>query len=695
MSHHAVRSPSSFPLPRLLPVAAAVAVLCCHAGGAWAQASSSPPAADPNGPKRLDAVVVKGQSMPGAASPYSATTLDAEQIRDAAVSQPEELLRRVPGVEVRGYHLGGVVNVITIRGFNGGAHGGDLGMAIDGIPLNEAMSHADGYADLNVVVPLEIESFRVYRGPVSALYGNFNRGGVIAVESRRGGEYALGDVSAGSFSTVDAQAALGRKLGPGQFNGALQLNRTGDYRPDSHFGRGTLAGRYTLDLTPRAQLSLSGRAHRGDWASASYLTKAQFDAGDPYGKDPRVNNDGGSKRFGTGRVDFNYRLSDSVKLLTFAYATDQDYSRFYTRPVSATTWSQREETYHRKVSGLGFSLNGRQRLGPAQTAWVAGAESYRESTDYLFFEGTLARARTAPAAYDRRYDFDSQSVFGEAEATFAPWLRPTFGVRWDRFSGGCSRSGAETGSDPCATLDATSRTTPKIGVRSTVARGLDLRASYAEGFALPPGAIKYAAGAAGLQPTVFRQREVGAAWTSRWAQADVAAYVLDSSNEVRTVSPGVYENFGATRRKGFEASLNLTPGGDASVGLVYSRTATRVIDNANAALVGNQVTGVPSYAATLSAAWRPERGFGAIAELRRLGDSAVDAANTVFYGAFTTLDLGAQYVGRTGGARWRAYARLDNATDRVYATNAFSTVGGVTLAPAPPRSLKVGVQVDL
>ena len=51
-------------------------------------------------------------------------------------------MRQVPGVELRSYGLGGVVNVITIRGFNGGAHGGDLGMVVDGIPLNEAMSHS-------------------------------------------------------------------------------------------------------------------------------------------------------------------------------------------------------------------------------------------------------------------------------------------------------------------------------------------------------------------------------------------------------------------------------------------------------------------------------------------------------------------------------------------------------------------------
>lgn len=42
------------------------------------------------------------------------------------------------------------------------------------------MSHADGYFDLNVVVPLELEEIAVHQGPVSVLQGNFNRAGLVS-----------------------------------------------------------------------------------------------------------------------------------------------------------------------------------------------------------------------------------------------------------------------------------------------------------------------------------------------------------------------------------------------------------------------------------------------------------------------------------------------------------------------------------
>ncbi len=648
------------------------------------------PAAAEAAPPQIE---IKGQGLRSAAQAYSSTTLEAAQIRDAAVNQPEQLLRQVPGVEVRNYNLGGVVNVITVRGFNGGAHGGDLGMVVDGIPLNEAMSHSDGYADLNVIVPLEIERFQVYRGPVSALYGNFNRGGLIAVETRRHGRYLEADASLGSFATADLQGAVGAKLGAGDFNGAAQIYRSGDFRPDSKFTRGTLSGRWTLPVTAAGSLSLSARAHRSEWDSASYLLKSQFDAGDRYGKDPRVNNDGGSKNFYTGRVDYNVALAPQLKLLTFGYATQQDYTRFFTRPLNVTSWSQREETYDRRVAGAGGSLNGQSRVAGLPLSWVAGVEAYRERTDYLFFEGTQARARTSPAVYDRRYAFNSLSAFTEL-ALNVPWLRPTLGLRHDRFTGDCTRQGTETGGDACARLNTASRTTPKLGVVSTVAPGLDLRASRAEGFALPPGVVKYAAGGAALKPTVFTQTELGASYKAQQFRADLTGYRIDSSNEVRTVWPGVFENFGRTRRSGTEAALTLTPMESVELGLVATRMQARVVENANPALVGKQVTGVPRQTTGVTLAWRPAEGLGASAEWRRADDSAVDAPNTLFYGGYSTVDLGLQYTGRLGPSRWRAYARVQNAADRAYASNAFLIGGQQLVAPAAPRAVQVGVQAD-
>jgi iron complex outermembrane recepter protein len=262
------RSPASS--RRLAAVIAACGSLCLPDTAQTAPSSAAaPPSTEPfqvasTEPQKLESVVVKGQALRGAHAPFSSTAFDTDQIRDQQVSQPQEMFRWVPGMNVRNYGLGGVADVVTLRGFGGGAHGGDIGYVIDGIPLNEAMSHADGYADLNVVIPLEIDSLTVLRGPISPLYGNFNRAGVIVIDTRKTGAYRQGDFSLGSNTTGDAQVALGARLAPGQqLNIAAQAVTTEGFRPQSDAWRANLAGRWTMDVSGALQLALSGRLHNG------------------------------------------------------------------------------------------------------------------------------------------------------------------------------------------------------------------------------------------------------------------------------------------------------------------------------------------------------------------------------------------------------------------------------------------------
>jgi outer membrane receptor for ferrienterochelin and colicin len=146
-------------------------------------------------PVKFEPLVIKGQTLTVSKNqPFSVHVFDKDFIAQRQVSNLEQLFRETAGMEVRSLGYGSVASSINLRGFSGGGHGGDIGFVVDGIPLNEASSHADGYADLGVIVPLEINAMRIFKGPVSALYGNFNRAGVVALETRRSGRYAEMDV---------------------------------------------------------------------------------------------------------------------------------------------------------------------------------------------------------------------------------------------------------------------------------------------------------------------------------------------------------------------------------------------------------------------------------------------------------------------------------------------------------------------
>lgn len=643
----------------------------------------------------LRPITVKGAAIDREQSAYTSTTIDTAGIREERITQLPELFRQVPGMNVLDYGLPGVANAIVIRGFGGGGHGGDLGAVIDGIPLNEAMSHADGYVDFNVVVPLEIDRVTVYKGPVSALYGNFNRGGLIQLDTRKDGRYAQADLSLGSFDTVDAQAALGTPIGASQqLNLAAQAFHSDGFRPQSRSDRGTFSGRWRLDVSPDWQLAVSTRLHRADSAAASYLPQARFDR-DPYGIDPNVQNDGAEKRFASLRVDADYALAASMKLLTFAYTTQQDFTRWFTRPVSSSEWRQREESYDRSVYGAGVNLNGRQQRGGRALNWVAGLETFRERTDYLYYDGLDHRQRTLPAISDRRIDLDSVSAFGELELRVHRRLVPTLGLRADRFSGRCTALGAETGSSPCDRLNPLDHLSPKLGLRLLPHDGLAIRASWSEGFALPGGFIKYAASADSLDPNVFRQTEVGLRFEpASGFSLDLAAYRLSSTHEVRTLPSGDYENYGATLRRGLELSAQWQLIETLALSAVYARTDSEVEQNANEVLIGNRVAGVSRDTATLNARWTPAPDWRVDATWRFVGGYAIDAANSAEAASYATLDLGASRQLRTARAEYRLFLEIENLGDRVYAASAARIGGQTVYAPAAPRSFRVGVQFD-
>lgn len=665
--------------------------IVCGLGALASGASAPAQSADADA---IDEIVVKGQLMRAEDSAFTATVLRADAIREQGLADVDELFRCVPGMVVRDLQLGSVASNIVIRGFGSGGHGGDLGAVIDGIPLNEAMSHADGYVDLNAVIPLEIESFTVFKGPVSALYGNYNRGGLVNIQTRKSGTYAQTDVSAGSYDTIDLQGAYGAQLGERQqVNFAGQVFSTDSYRPQSATRRGTFSGRWAADVTPALQVALSSRYLQSESDSASYLTLEQF-RDDPRGIDSRTQNDGAEKEFLTVRGDVNYQIADDLKLLTFGYTTQQDFTRWFSRPVGPTTWQQREEAYDRSVYGAGTSLNGVGSLAATSLSYVAGVETFRESTQYQFNDGLDRRRRVRPTQSDRETELTSVSAFTEVRAEVHPLAQLSIGLRADRFSGGCELRGPETGTDPCGRLDEVSHVSPKLGLHSQVTDWLQLRASWAEGFALANGFVKYAVGGQPLDENVFRQTEIGVRVTAADAfEFDVAAYRLTSTGEVRTVSPGVYENYGATLRRGIEASARWRPVERFELSAVYGVTDTEVQRNIEARLLGLTVPGVPEYSSSLEARFRPHADWSVDAFWRYVGEYEVDALNTLQAESYELLDIGVSYT-RSGERGYRLYARVDNVTDERYSTSV-SVIGGQLLfAPGVPRSLRAGVQFN-
>ncbi len=645
-------------------------------------------------PLKLGEIEVKGEALHRNDIPTTVNVIGAEEFEDRLLLRTEDILLEVPGVELGNYNQGGVANVIKMRGFTSGAHGGDLAIYVDGIPLNEGESHADGYADINVLIPLEIQRLEVYKGPSSALFGNFARGGTLAFYTRKRGRYNKLKLNYGSFHTVDLQGAFGVKLARGLYNHtAFQGARTDGYQEHSRWGRFNGATRFSWQAGDRLELSLALRAHSSDWDAPGYIPKYMFDSGST-NQAPNAENDGGKKTFFTQRLDLGYDLSPSLRLLAWAYSTQQDFTRF--AKFGYDPGGQTERYYDRLVWGSGFSLNWNTRLAGRRLCAVAGAEYYHEDTKWKRWN-TQDRVRLAQTQ-DRDFLITTTSLFFQGEYELSPWFRPTLGLRFDRF-GGDYRNQDPGGQPYTHDMPHYQHLSPKLGFRSRLLPGLDFRASYCQGFALPKGEAKYQP-KLNVDPEVITQYEAGLTYTlgSRlWV--DAAWFILDSSDEIQEYPPGSgkYQNLGETRRRGLELAVRAYPAAGLELFGNLALLDSEVRQNADPALEGKEVKGVPDHVFNLGLQYTSSLGLGGRVNWRQVGSYYIDTDNTETYPGYDTVDLTLFYqrpLGQGTNRRLRVSFSVLNLLDEHYAQAVWKGYGTLNYALAWPRTFWLGVSID-
>lgn len=643
------------------------------------------------GPVQLREIEVKGEALDAADSAFTVNIVGGEQMRDIRLDQPLRFVEQVPGMSLTAFRQGGVADSFVIRGFGNGGHGGDAAVYVDGIPLNETMSHADGYADTNVLIPLEIEKVTVYKGSVSPLYGNFARGGTLAFTTRKGGEYQQLDFAVGSWGTYDAQGALGGRFGALETNFALQSFHTEGWRDNSLYDKSNATARFSYDISDRSEISLSLRHHGGQWQAPGYEPQSQFDDDDRRSEQAvNAENDGGEKWFATQRIDFSHLLGDDTKLLVFAYNTKMEWTRW--AKFGYDPGGQREDNYLRPVFGFGTSLNSTKSVAGIPANWVVGVEYYHDDTDWDRY-ATANRVRQAQVI-DRNFIMNTASLFGQLDLAVDPRFRPTLGFRYDDFSG--SYTNGDPGGTPFENdMNSYDHLSPKLGVRSSLTPEWELRASVANGFQLPEAEAKYDP-TLNADPTEIWQYEIGLGGAPLASvYTDVAFFVADTTNEILEDPPGsgTFRNVGETRRTGVEAELRYaTPVPFLEVGANLAWLDSEINEDPNPALVGKQVTGVPEYLATFTVKYAPAAGWGAMASWRSVGAYALTDDNTQSYDGYDVLNAGVFYSQRLEqGRSLRWYLDVNNILDEAYAEAVFAGFGTINYSPAPPLNVSTGV----
>jgi outer membrane receptor protein involved in Fe transport len=307
-------------------------------------------------------------------------------------NSPWELFRQAAGLEAHEQGQGpGFASDLSVRGFSSD-HSTDLALYIDGVPNNEPVNgHAEGYNDINLLMPQIVSGIDVVKGPTSALYGNFAFGGAINVRTLN--RFSGVDLSVGSGSYGLGQGSLITGFDHASTGGVFAISgyREDGWRPHSENQYGHLHAAIVHDITPTTTIDASVDGYLTSYDSPGFLDTTLYNAG----RTNFVSNfgDGGFKRHAQERVSLRTFLGASIEWRSTVYAQQGTWQFWLSSPP-----------------GLGGLTEG------------SGAES-REFDSRYGFGGTSALTYAAPGVditvgVDARYTNATYANYAESSTGF-------------------------------------------------------------------------------------------------------------------------------------------------------------------------------------------------------------------------------------------------------------------------------------
>jgi iron complex outermembrane receptor protein len=558
----------------------------------------------------FDGIVVRGEVVNRDLEATSATILTNEDIVQRVFITPLDIVALSPGVAIHQYKQGGTAANFSLRGFIGNSHGSNTAIFLDGIPLNEG----DGYADTNIINPLEIEKVELIKGPTSALYGNYASAGALAFYTKKQVDGNRLKFNTGAYNTYEANFVGGLSTVDWDQVYSIQTYHTDGYQDNSDWDRQNAAVRFTRHLTDNLDVRLSLRGFNSDWDAPGYINQTQYDQ-EPTQAVSTTN--GGGKDRVAARIDMDYQIHTDSKVLLYIWGYDQEFWRWYADdPIGLTPGSivGNLRNFNRNVYGAGVSYNFMGDVLHHRMRFTFGCDYMLEDIGRERWRLLSDTGREkGPKYWDYDIDMETLAFYAQGSYQIAEPLRFILGARYDQFSGDLID---HLDNDISYSMKDQDIFSPKAGLILTILDDrLDLFATYSEGFALLPGFSEQAAFKQDhWDPQRRTQYESGTRIRpTDWLEAEIIAFHLETSKDfIYDSSTDEYQNIGETTREGIEveADFHLFDFGyfHADYGYVDANYDQYV--SSGVSLNGKKLRGIPENIYNAEIGYRPNIGLG-------------------------------------------------------------------------------------
>lgn len=593
----------------------------------------------------IEELVVWGRSLQllGSADSASQGVVGYADFSTRPLARVGELVEVVPGMIATQHSGPGKANQYFLRGFNLD-HGSDFSTFFDGMPVNfRTHAHAQGYMDLNFIIPEIIERVDFKKGPYSANTGDFSLAGTSSMKTYDTLERGFVEVTAGSGDEIRVVAANSFSTEQGSLLYALEHQQTnGMFVLDQDVRKYNGLLKYTgeIDGIP-SQLTLT--AYDSEWISTNQVPQRAVASGqiDRFGFiDPDLG--GQSHRYSlSGRFELGeWDLTAYASAYYMSLINNPTY--VLNDPINGDEFEQEDE---RLLFGGSLLRKGAFDFLGLQAASLVGAEVRYDDVQELNLFNTRSRLR-----YDSVREDDAQelslSAYAESEFMVSEKLRLTTGLRVDyiRFDVEALRP-QNSGSDNDALLQ------PKFGLAYRLADSLEFYANYGHGFHSNDvrAAVNRIDPVTGedteAQDILVEGRggEIGFRYDNlRGFNVTLTAFELATDSELVFVGDaGTTEPSDPTRRSGVELNA------------FYSINDRLVIDFSAARASGhfrglpdgeNSITDAHENVAAAGLSYVGTQGITASLRLRYFGDAALTEDESVMKEDSTLVNAGVSYA---------------------------------------------------
>ncbi|GLS85961.1 ligand-gated channel [Cypionkella aquatica] len=630
--------------------------------------------------------------------PQSVSVVSTETLKTTNVAKLDGALAYVAGVTGQPYGYDSDTNWIFIRGFNASQSGAYQ----DGLS-NSAYGFGSFFID-----PFLIERIEVLKGASSVLYGGSNPGGLVNYVTKAPTGEDSTDLSFGLdehgrvWASVDQNRKVSDSLSYRLLGKIERVDGHGAFDPGLH---ALLSGSVEQTLQDGAVLSYGldllkvDESHVGNaWLP---YTGSVEDAS--FGRIPRD--------FNVGEPGHDSYIRDQASV---RFGFTQDYGNWTLTNATRYSWADISE---RSVVAYGYSTFG---APDAVGTLVRGVFDHDTTTRSLVSDtrvettfNTGGLEHKVMAGLDlKKYNIDilEKSAYPATPLTV---VDPIYGaiqpdaaaykdvditqrqagiylqdqIRWGNGWVGTANmryDWVETvaSADPAAGNPGSKRNdgemTWRLGLAKEVAQGVTVYGTTSTSF---NPTIEPSTAGNDIYPETARQAELGV----KWAINDsflLTASAFDikrrnvSQSQFGLIAPDTYgyvfSQIGEVQSKGFELEAQGKIAEGLTLSAAYTKMDLDILDDQNAALIGNTPREVPEEFASLQLGWTP----ASMPELtltgaaRYTGGSWADDANTAWVPSRTVFDLGVSYAMQDD---WTANLAITNVADKTYVSSCAGT----------------------